>query len=388
MKNSSEVVVIGCGIIGAAIACFLSSRGREVLLLEKKAPASGSSGACDGTVFLQSKPPGPKLEMALKSAVLYGELSKSLKYPLGYRKQGGMVLIETEEEFNAMAEIVRRQQAAGARVSLISGQEARRLQKGLSSRVAAASWCPDDGQVDPVRTTLAFLNTAVDHGCEFAKGAEATGIILKGGAVAGVRTSHGDVCAKYAVNAAGVWAPEISRMVGLDTPVVPRKGELVVSEQVEPFLSGVFLDARYIAVKNLPGFVREPRRDAPEKGVGLVLEQTAEGNLLIGSSREFAGFDRNATREAVSAILRRAVHFFPGLKSLSMIRSFAGLRPFTPDGLPYIGASEKVRGFVLAAGHEGDGIALAPETARRITEVIVSGMSQGLEEYSPDRLTP
>lgn len=386
MKRDSEIVVIGCGIIGTAIAYYLTSVGREVLILDKSIPAAGSSGACDGTIFIQSKQPGPKLEMGLKSAKLYSDLSRISKYRFGYKQQGGMILIETDEEYDILAEIVEKQQAGGANVSLISGEEAKSRQPGLSDCVKAATWCPDDAHINPMYATLAFLNMAMDNGAKLMKDVSVIGISQKGGTVAKVVTSQGEITTKCIVNAAGVNAMEISSMVGLDTPVLPRKGEVVITEQIEPFLTGIYLDARYIAIKHNPKIAEKSKDPSLRKGVGMVIEQTHEGNLLIGSSREFVGFNRNTSYDVLSAISNRAVHFFPALQRVSMIRSFAGLRPFTPDGLPYIGGTKAVKGFVVAAGHEGDGIALAPETGRRVMEYIVNGVEEGLGEYSPDRV--
>lgn len=387
MKTDSEIVVIGCGIIGTAIAYYLSSVGREVLILEKDIPAAGSSGACDGTIFIQSKQPGPKLEMGLRSAKLYSDLSKTSKYPFGYKQQGGMILIETEEEFRIVSENVEKQQAGGANVRIISGEEARRRQPGLSDCVKSATWCPDDAHVNPIFATLAFLNLALDKGARLIKNADVVEISQKNGAVSSVLTSRGEIRAKYLVNAAGVHAPEVSKMVGLDTPILPRKGEVVITEQIEPFLTGIYLDARYMAIKHNPRLAEKSNDPSLRKGVGMVIEQTHEGNLLIGSSREFVGFNRDSSYDVVSAIAKRAVRFFPALKKVSMIRTFAGLRPFSPDGLPYIGGTKELNGFVVAAGHEGDGVALAPETGRRIMEYIVNGVEEGLSEYSPDRIS-
>ena len=392
LKRSYETVIVGGGIIGAAAAYFLARAGREVLIVERDVPAAGSSGACDGTIFIQSKPPGPKLAMGLRSARLYGELSKELKYDLGYKQQGGMILMENQEEERILGEIVEKQRAGGANVSVIDGDEARRRQPGLSQCVTSATWCPDDAHINPIYATLGLLNSALDLGCEIVKHTEATGIEQKDGAVTAVflrdlrEGSERRVGAQNVINAAGIWAPHISAMAGLHTPIVPRKGEVLITEQIEPFLTGVYLEARYIAIKHNPKLAEASGDPGLKKGVGLVIEQTEEGNILIGSSREFVGENRNATWDVIEAISRRALHFFPHLRQVSIIRSFAGLRPYTEDGLPYVGRSKKVGGFIVAAGHEGDGIALAPETGRCLAQLIIEGACDTLADFSPDRL--
>ena len=105
----------------------------------------------------------------------------------------------------------------------------------------------------------------------------------------------------------------------------------------------------------------------------MSLEQTASGNLLLGSTREFVGFDRRTSLEGVRRIAARTSRILPCLKKMNIIRTFAGLRPYTPDGLPILGPVEVLKGFFMAAGHEGDGIALAPITGMLIAQLLVDG---------------
>jgi sarcosine oxidase subunit beta len=106
--------------------------------------------------------------------------------------------------------------------------------------------------------------------------------------------------------------------------------------------------------------------------VGLALEQTQSGSLLIGSTRESVGYNRSVTPEGIRAILEHASAFVPIIGELNIIRSFAGLRPHTPEGTPILGKVDGIEGFVVAAGHEGDGIALSPITGFLIAELITT----------------
>ena len=100
------------------------------------------------------------------------------------------------------------------------------------------------------------------------------------------------------------------------------------------------------------------------------MDQTSSGNLLLGSTREFVGFDKRTTYEGINSILRNTSRIIPKLKNMNIIRSFAGLRPYTPDGLPILGKVQGIEGFIMAAGHEGDGMALSPITGELIAELI------------------
>jgi sarcosine oxidase subunit beta len=113
--------------------------------------------------------------------------------------------------------------------------------------------------------------------------------------------------------------------------------------------------------------------EAAKLGLGFTAEQTAAGNLLLGSTREFVGFDNQTTPEAMNAIARNALRYLPWVEDMDVIRSFAGLRPCSPDGLPILGTIKGVRGFFLATGHSGDGICLAPITGKMISELVLDG---------------
>jgi sarcosine oxidase subunit beta len=110
--------------------------------------------------------------------------------------------------------------------------------------------------------------------------------------------------------------------------------------------------------------------------MGFSLEQADSGNILIGSTREFVGFDRRTTFEGIRTIASRIAPVIPALKRVPVIRTFGGLRPYTPDGLPILGKVVGLEGFIMAAGHEGDGIALSPITGELIADLIVTGRTQ------------
>jgi sarcosine oxidase subunit beta len=168
-------------------------------------------------------------------------------------------------------------------------------------------------------------------------------------------------------------------MVGITVPIRPRRGQLLVTAATKPMIKGCFISARYIAAKHNPDL-------AKGKGEGIAIEQTESGNLLLGSTREFVGFDRRTTVEGLRGIARRTMAVLPGLSALNVIRSFAGLRPYTPDGLPILGPVEGVEGFIMAAGHEGDGIALSPITGELMAQFIAEGRTEiPLEPFRLER---
>ena len=151
MKTSrTDVVIIGAGVIGTSIAYHLARHNLHVTMVEKGDLASGSSGACDGLVFMQSKKPGIHLELAMQSRRRFDDLAQRLPIPIEYKATGGMVIIETDEELAAMEQYVAAQQEIGLDVHLLDAPHTRRLEPNLATRIVGATHCLLDGQVNPI----------------------------------------------------------------------------------------------------------------------------------------------------------------------------------------------------------------------------------------------
>jgi glycine/D-amino acid oxidase-like deaminating enzyme len=202
--------------------------------------------------------------------------------------------------------------------------------------------------------------------------------------VKGVHTDKGDFFSDVIVDACGSWAGLTAKMAGLDLPITPRKGQLAVTEPVDFFMRATVQCALYNIIKFRPEAIQDKR--ALKLGASLSIEQTENGGMIIGSTREFAGFEKENTFEAIDVMMKRAIRFFPALENVDIIRFFSGFRPYTPDGLPMLGETSALHGFYMAAGHEGDGIALSPITGKLIAELIAEGKpSYNIDVFSPDR---
>jgi len=362
----ADVVIIGGGIIGTAIAYFLSCQKIKVILLEKNGIASGSSGACDGAVIMQTKKPGVHLKLALESRELISRIQDELPVPIEYEKSGSLIVMETEDEKTAMTRSVEGQRQAGLDVELLDPTQLRSLVPPLSEHLMGAAYAPRDGKINPIALTLGFAMGAKQRNAEILKGTAVLDIAVEGEQIAAVVTAAGKIETRTVVNAAGAYAPEIGRMLGIKIPITPRRGQLLVTEARPGLLKPWLGSANYIAAKFNP-------QPADEGAGGVSMDQTQNGNLLIGSTREFVGYDRRTTVEGLKQIASRAIRILPDLKHTHIIRAFAGLRPYTPDGLPVLGKVEKIKGFIMAAGHEGDGIALSAVTGKLISELVSEG---------------
>lgn len=363
--EKADAVVVGGGVIGASVAYRLARQGRKTILVEKGSMASGASGACDKAVFLQSKKPGFHMELAQASMEIYENLETELDVPFEYQQEGGMIVLQDEEHRPMIDRLVKRQQKGGISVELLNGDEARKRQPELASDVTGATWSEKDAEVNPLLLTHAFRQAAVRHGAIIRTNTEVVDILTEQGKVSGVITNKGKIATDVVVNAAGAHAGEIGRMIGIDIPVAPRKGVILVTEKIPRMIRGNVLCTQYIFLKH-----SKTEGANGKMQIGLSLGQTHSGNLLIGGSREFAGFDRTTNVDVVTGIAAHATRLFPFLKHVSIIRAMVGFRPYTGDGLPIIDEASEAKGFFTVAGHEGDGIALAPVTGRIAVDLI------------------
>lgn len=388
MKQQYDVVIIGGGITGLSIAYYLTSAKKKVLLLERKEFGAGASSACDDMIFLQSKKPGIMLTLALESLDLYHQLEKELPFPLDLETRGGMVLIEKQEQLPIMTEFVRQQKELGLKVDILEKKEFKKYQPHVSPHVLAATYSPMDSQVNPLKVMRSLAVVAHGKGLQSKKGTAVTSIDFIKDYNWKTKTEDGqEFCSEFVINAAGAWGSHIAELIGLHIPIRPKRGQIAVTEQIPCLGKTNIWSSDYIAMKLKPELAQNRKNILNELGIGLAMSQTSDGNYFIGGTREFVGFDTSTTFQALHLVIQEASRFLPILKNVHIIRSFAGLRPASPDGKPFIGSVPQYPGFLMAAGHEGDGISLAPVTGKIITYMVTGQtIPLNLDELSPTRL--
>ncbi|MGM8212426.1 NAD(P)/FAD-dependent oxidoreductase [Virgibacillus sp. W0430] len=364
--ETADAVVIGGGVIGASIAYRLTEVVDNIVLIDKGEIGGQTSGSCDKAIFLQSKKPGYPIKLAKASRDIYEDLEEELGVPFEFKQAGGMVVIENEAHVPFMKEFVENQNKAGIQVQLLDRKEALFAQACFSQHIVGATYCNADAEVNPLLLSNAFAKAAKRKGVQIRTHTEVTNVLTEKGKVTGVETTQGKIATRYVINAAGPFAVNIARMANITLPIQPRRGVILISERTRPIVNGNVLCSQYIAAKHLSS----SERAVPPYGIGLSLGQTDSGNLLIGGSREFVGFEKKVAPDVFAKIAAHAIRIAPALESIRIIRTMTGFRPFTGDGLPIIDEVENVKGFIIAAGHEGDGIALAPITGVLVADLV------------------
>lgn len=370
MHKVFDVVVIGGGVMGLSTSYYLLKGGKRVLLIEKEQIGAGASGACDDMILLQSKKPGISLQLAFESMEMYRGLSKELEMDVEFETRGGMILIENAQQLAVMEEYVEQQKMYGLEVDIIDKKEVMKRQPHVRDGIIASTYSNRDSQVNPLKVMRGFLKKSNQLGI----------VVIKGTAIKEISPfkdywkltfENGQaVETQCIVNAAGAWTPQIGKMIGIEIPIIPKKGQIAVTEQIPPIGETNVWSAEYIVSKLKPELNKKKNDIYGELGIGFSFTQTTDGNYLIGSTRENAGYDRETNLTALNILVKQAVSFFPIMKNVNIIRSFAGLRPASEDGKPIIGEVESRKGFYIASGHEGDGIALAPITGKLLSDMI------------------
>lgn len=385
----AEVAVVGAGIIGASCAWHLAAAGLRTVLLDASGPAAGSSGACDGYVSVSTKTSPAALDLAAASRALYPELVARLPGRVEFEVCGGLLLIEEEADEPAVAAHAEAVRQRGLDVRLIGGADLAVLEPGLAPWVRGAAHAPGEAKVNPYAMTLALVAGAQALGARTAWPARVTTVERTGPRIARLLTTAGEVRAEQYVYAAGAASAALGTLAGLRLPVAPRRGELVVTERTAAAPRRVLVSGRYLAAKARPEAATLAEDDEARLGYGFVAETTATGQCVLGSTRVFAGFERTVSPEGLATVVAGALRRYPALAGTRVLRAFAGLRPFVPDQKPLIGRSRILDNLIVATGHEGDGITLAPVTGRAVAALATGRRPEiDLSPFDPDRFAP
>ena len=352
MPEKADVVIIGGGVMGCAIAFNLAKEGLKPVVIEKSDIGGEASGSNGGGVR-QSARNLKEMPLAIESIRMYGHLHEELGMDVEYVRRGNLRLCTSEEELETMRKSVESQKTVGLELEMLGRQQVLEINPHVGEKVIGASYCPTDGHANPFLVTYGFYLKAKSLGTRFHTHEEAREIRLQKGRVTAVITDKNTFETDLVVDAAGIAGRKVANMVGLDFPMRPLFSEALITEPYPPLF------------KQMIGHAK-----------GLFYgRQTVHGPFFWGG---FVGTEQFIHREGKPlfhfigpAISQLVIDFFPVLKQLHVIRMWSGLIAQMSDGIPVLGFAQEVPGFVMATGFSGHGFGLAPVIGRLISELIM-----------------
>lgn len=352
-----DIIIIGAGVTGCAIARELSRYSYRLLVLEKNNDiCEETSKANSGIVHagFDCEPGTLMARMNLRGNALMEPLSKELDFP--FCKNGSLVLCFDENEKEKLTQLLERGRKNGVPgLRILSGEEVRRMEPNISGEVAAALYAPTGGIVCPFGLTIALAENACENGAEFLREAEVLQIERKEDFYK-VVTGRGTFETKFVINAAGVYADVIHNMVSENRmTIIPRKGEYCLMD------------------KTIGDFVHHTVFQLPTRyGKGVLVTPTVHGNLLTGPTAvDIEEKDnKETTAEGIEELLSKASLSVPKLPKQKVITSFTGLRAHRPEHEFVIEELEESPGFFDVAGIESPGLTSAPAIGEYVSELI------------------
>lgn len=365
----ADVVVVGAGVQGCAVALRLAQAGKDVVVLERAIPGAEASSAAGGILSpgVEAVEPGPFYALCAASLERYEAFAREVERLsgmwVGWRGGGTLEVALDDDHAKILAARAEKLVRHGIPVDVLDDAAARGLEPGLSPETRGALWFRDEASLDPRLLGRALSIAAHRAGARFLPG-QVRRIATAGGRVAGVDHEGGRIEAGAVVLAAGAWSLQVEGNGLPPGAVRPVRGQIALLDARPPLLTRVVFSGRGYVV---------PRSD---------------GRILCGSTMEEVGFEKQVTAGGLSTVLSIALEIAPALARTPVVETWANFRPASPDGEPILGAGT-VPGLFYATGHTRNGILLCPITADSVSAAVLGRPTPvDLAPFSPARLAP
>jgi glycine oxidase len=373
-SKKADVLIVGGGIIGSAIALRLARSGASVTVVDRGQPCSEASGAAAGMIAPQGEMIEPESfsEFCTASRDLYPQLVAEVEELTGesvlYRSDGTLLAAIEKEECEELEHVYRTQTQRGLPLERLTNDNLLKRLPGLSPGIEFALFVPGDHWVDNERLTRALIKAGELSGVAYHWNCTVTGFNVQGDQIKSTRAlpqvggAETTLSAGRVVLAAGCWSGQLADTFGFSLPIVPCHGEMIEFE----------------VPSALPYVVRA--------GIHYVVPRGPQ-TAVAGTTAKWGSFEKAVTAGGLQSIIQGVTRILPVAKDFRFRKAWAGLRPDTKDHLPILGFGT-LRNLIFATGHFRNGILLAPITAKVIAELILSGTpSYPLDLYNPGRFT-
>jgi len=378
--TSTEILVIGGGIAGTTTAWRLAEQGHEVTLLERGELASEASGVNAGSITNLGWGRMPDLQSYLTagSVEIFKRLTLDLGFDFEYRASGALSAIHTDEQYAWARDRALRLSGQGYSVELLTARDARALEPHANPELPGFLYYPISAQANPAQATRAFGEAARRSGAKVVSGHEVTGLSRDGRGFRVTTTGH-EFGARILILAAGAWCRPLGRMLGLDIPIVPVRGQMWATAPLAP---SVFL--KIAAVESAFDWERDSGRDnrtPPELTIKdgkrltrhLYGRQTRDGEIIFGGDRQVVGDDKTPDPGGIEVNRAHAADVLPFLRRVPITRTWAGLMPFSLDGKPIIGRLPGDEQAYIVSGLASSGFGRGPMAGHLLAEFVHTG---------------
>ena len=357
LKKGYDVVIVGAGVHGLAIAYYLGKRGlTNVAVLDKGYLGGGASGR--NTAIIRSNYRTPEgVAFYDESVKLYETLALELDYNVMFSQQGHLTLAHTDRGVTTLRERAETNQLLGVNSRLVSPKEVAEMVPGLNVReqhqpILAGLYHPPGGIIRHDAVVWGYARGADRQGIEIHPFTEVTAINTAGGRVEGVVTNRGTVATRTVVNATAGWCSTVARMAGVELPIVTHPLQALVTERLKPFLHTVIVSAT----------------------LHVYVNQTDRGEVVIGEEIDpYSSYSMRSTLRFLENAAAHTLELFPCLARVKVLRQWAGLCDMPPDFAPIIGTVDEVQGFILDVGWGTYGFKAGPAAGLRVAELIATG---------------
>ncbi|MGI9860753.1 FAD-binding oxidoreductase [Moorella naiadis] len=392
MVKKPDVLVIGGGMIGAALTWQLARRGLRVVMLSKHGLAGGASGANLGMVLLADCKPGFSFELALAGFREFGHLDEELGWDLEYENCPVLALIRNQAECQEAGEILGNLQRVNFPVALLTPAEVKEQAPSLDVAKIQGALYMEQGRVNPLQLVAGYCRRAAEQGANLGMDYEVLGFKVTAGRVTEVETDHGVFQPGMVVLAAGAWTRSLGLLLSLDIPQFYIHGEALVTAPVPGFLRHTIITVH----SERASLEEEATRRALGgggwdkidglKAVETAVNPTARGNLILGQvSTVDPAFRQTVNAGSIQLIIKGVQGYLPALNRLTCLRSWIAPVPFTYDHEPFVGPVPAIDNLYLASGFKST-LVVTPIITRLLAELIVDGAtSPSLEPYYLER---